>query len=183
MPRMYVPFPAPALDDADPCGACDGQGVTGEQYDYETPNGSVAVDVFCPSCGGCGRATHTGCKPNAHGLEPGDVDAGPAGLPVDLAGVLAGDPAALDHLAEVFAYQDERDEDGHHGPGDYAYDYPTDEDDEDDDEGPEGACPSCHGREWYPTQGFTGDADTPGVILVLRMPCGCTDGRAVPLEN
>lgn len=44
----------------------------------------------------------------------------------------------------------------------------------------EGACPSCQGREWNPVQGFPGfDPGTDDEPPVLRVPCGCTTGRAV----
>jgi hypothetical protein len=50
-------------------------------------------------------------------------------------------------------------------------DFEPDIDDVDED-----ACPSCQGREWNAVQGF--DPGTDAEPLVLRVPCGCTEGRA-----
>lgn len=57
--------------------------------------------------------------------------------------------------------------------------------DEDDDEPDDDACPSCQGREWNAIQGFGDFAfdeedgeEVPTSLKVLRVPCGCTTGRA-----
>lgn len=65
---MHVPFPAPDLGDAQPCTVCEGAGITGERYTMQGGNVPLAVDVFCPACGGCGRAVHEGCAEAEHGI-------------------------------------------------------------------------------------------------------------------
>lgn len=58
-----VTFPSPDLGGQPPCPSCAGAGVTGETYTLQTSEQypPLLVDVFCPGCGGCGRANHTGC--------------------------------------------------------------------------------------------------------------------------
>ena len=52
------------------------------------------------------------------------------------------------------------------------------DDDLADDEAREGVCFSCHGRTWWPCQGFT-DTD----VYYLRMPCGCAESLMVEVET
>lgn len=54
-------------------------------------------------------------------------------------------------------------------------------DDGSDEDGP--ACYSCgSGRGWWPAQGFTGEGDD-AVMHILRMPCGCSQGRLVEVPD
>lgn len=50
--------------------------------------------------------------------------------------------------------------------------YDPDDPYEDDEEPTEDTCPFCHGRTWWPCQGFPPDGDA---VLILRMPCGCAE--------
>lgn len=54
-----VSFPPPTLPGR-ACSTCEGVGVTGERYRMQlSPDEQpLLVDVFCPRCGGCGRAEH-----------------------------------------------------------------------------------------------------------------------------
>lgn len=61
------------------------------------------------------------------------------------------------------------------------FDLDDGEEDQDEEDG-QPACPSCDGRTWYPVQGFTEPGEN-AVVLVLRMPCGCTEDRAQPIEQ
>jgi hypothetical protein len=135
---MHVPFPAPELGDAQPCSVCEGAGITGERYTMQVGERGLAVDVFCPACGGCGRAAHEGCREDEHGI---GVD---------------------DEPDDVFGHLDQ-------------------DDSEEGQEDGEPACWSCHGRTWFPVQGFTEPGEN-SVVLVLKMPCGCVENRAVPIE-
>ncbi len=51
-----------------PCPACGGRGVTGERYKMGVTGHVLLLEVFCPSCGGCGNGDpeHAGCKPEWH---------------------------------------------------------------------------------------------------------------------
>ena len=49
-------------------------------------------------------------------------------------------------------------------------------------------CPSCHGRQWNPVQAFGldhGEDPDGDIMLLLRVPCGCTEGRAqlLPVQD
>lgn len=166
---LYIPYPDPILEGAPACYACDGKGKTGEMFGQVTTTGvTLVVDVFCPGCGGCGRGEHDRCHPYAHGLDPYALADGAAGLPADLLGALedAHLPVGGDDLA-AFVLAD-----GH--------ELDTDDDDQDDDEA--GACPSCRGRTWNAVSGFSGEG-TNVITVVLRMPCGCVEARAVELTE
>ncbi|MFD7835529.1 hypothetical protein [Streptomyces sp. NPDC059761] len=69
---VFVPYPRPDLDGAAPCTDCHGVGLGDGFYEhpYETPTpgGAVAlvVETFCGTCLGCGRAAHSGCRPDSH---------------------------------------------------------------------------------------------------------------------
>jgi hypothetical protein len=68
---VTVEFPPPTVV-GPACQACEGRGVTGEQYQMPTGEGRVLlVDVFCPSCGGCGSAEHVFCAGLHAGLDAG----------------------------------------------------------------------------------------------------------------
>jgi len=72
-----VEFPPPTL--AGPaCQACEGLGVTGEQYHMPTGEHRVlVVDVFCPECGGCGGASdpeHQDCAGLHHWDDDRNLD-------------------------------------------------------------------------------------------------------------
>lgn len=141
--KMYVAYPAPQLGEAQPCAVCDGAGITGERYTMQTGERGLAVDVFCPACGGCGRAEHEGCDGAEHGiLVENELD-------------------------------DDFDDD---------FDLFEDGEDPDDDQDDEPACPSCDGRTWFPVQGFTPPGEN-GAVLVLRVPCGCMEGRAEQIDQ
>ncbi|MEV0968488.1 hypothetical protein [Microtetraspora glauca] len=47
----------------------------------------------------------------------------------------------------------------------------------------EDACPSCDGRGWTPVPGWS--ASDPGAVAVvlMRVPCGCTEGRAQLVDD
>jgi hypothetical protein len=66
----YVEFLPPTVT-GPACQACEGRGVTGEQYHLPTGKDRVlVVDVFCPACGGRGNADHQDCG----GAHVGAVD-------------------------------------------------------------------------------------------------------------
>lgn len=73
-----VAFPDPPAHKR-PCPDCRGAGVTGERYGMDLPNGkgTLLVDVFCPTCGGCGNGDpkHRGCpRGRNRTIHPGLVD-------------------------------------------------------------------------------------------------------------
>jgi hypothetical protein len=72
--RWALPQPDP-YQGATRCPACAGAKVTGEQYifDQSSPR-HLLVDVFCPVCGGCGRAEHGQCGPRDHVSSDSDDD-------------------------------------------------------------------------------------------------------------
>jgi hypothetical protein len=73
---VQVDFPPPPVPDGAGCQACEGLGVTGQQYRMPTGQDRVLLlDVFCPTCGGCGSADHTGCS----GIHPARLDEDPLG--------------------------------------------------------------------------------------------------------
>jgi hypothetical protein len=53
---------------ANPCPACEGQGVTGERYEMPAGDQVLLIEVICPDCEGCGNGDpgHAGCKPDWH---------------------------------------------------------------------------------------------------------------------
>lgn len=59
-------------------------------------------------------------------------------------------------------------------------DYPGEDDDLDAREGR--GCWSCGGRGWFVVQGFPPEAVAEDEIVLLRAPCGCTEGRAQQLD-
>ncbi|MFG2056663.1 hypothetical protein ACGFI9_21835 [Micromonospora sp. NPDC048930] len=61
-------LPCPPYEGPARCPACAGARITGAVYSC-TPLAvpELVVDVLCPICGGCGRATHDGCQPDEHG--------------------------------------------------------------------------------------------------------------------
>lgn len=72
-PRLHLPvapYEGPAR-----CPACAGARITGAVYSC-APLGAprLLVDVLCPDCGGCGRATHDGCAPQEHADADWDPD-------------------------------------------------------------------------------------------------------------
>lgn len=58
-------------------------------------------------------------------------------------------------------------------------DYLDEREDAPDDER---ACWSCGGRGWWVLQGFPPEAAAEDQIVLLRAPCGCTEGRAQQLD-
>jgi len=67
MPTTYaiVEFPPPTVVGS-PCPDCKGSGVTGDQYEMQHTTPVLLVDVFCPTCLGCGSANHdAGCEGHA----------------------------------------------------------------------------------------------------------------------
>jgi hypothetical protein len=70
MTFTYVPFPAPTP--AVSCEACGGQGVTGDRYELRIDGPVLLVDVFCPTCHGCGSAVHDKCADGVHALDDFD---------------------------------------------------------------------------------------------------------------
>ncbi|MFF4188191.1 hypothetical protein ACFYZ9_33850 [Streptomyces sp. NPDC001691] len=80
-PVLLCDLPEPDLAGHAPCPACEGRGVTGEytvhHYDEPTPeHGAVGLllDIMCPRCHGCGRATHDNCMPIHTTDDPFEVD-------------------------------------------------------------------------------------------------------------
>lgn len=59
---LYVPFPAPDLGGARPCGDCEGSGLDAEGRTYAQPSDGgqppLLLEVVCSTCEGCGRAEH-----------------------------------------------------------------------------------------------------------------------------
>lgn len=171
MRYMYVDYPAPDLDGLDPCEPCQGAGTTGEMYAHAGGNGiTLVIDILCPACGGCGRAEHTECEPEAHGTTPAGLTAARL-APPDPAAILDGHPVPDDPDTAAFvlplsvAYLDDADETapwiGH----------------------PDGTapCPACEGRQWTAVPALTGKAPDTRVIT-FRVPCGCAEGRARELD-
>lgn len=73
MTYIYIPFDPPAPT-AVPCPTCQGYGITGDRYGMEVDAGTLLIDVFCPSCMGCGNGDpeHHDCEPRAHAdYDPG----------------------------------------------------------------------------------------------------------------
>lgn len=61
-------LPCPPYEGPARCPACAGARVTGAVYSsapLDDPR--LVVDVLCPVCDGCGRATHDGCRDDEHG--------------------------------------------------------------------------------------------------------------------
>jgi hypothetical protein len=159
MTVMYVPFPDPP-GRGPACGACDGRGVTGEQYTIvvnEPGQAQLLVDVLCPGCGGCGQAEHADCGPDAHAvavageLDPDHLD--DDGLSVELV-LDEDDVEELEGVAEQLLG---------HGNG-------------------RAACPSCQGRRWWAMHSFVGQ-DAEEVMLTLRVPCSCAQDDAVEIDT
>ncbi|MEV4417859.1 hypothetical protein [Catellatospora sp. NPDC049609] len=49
------------------CPACQGRGVTGEQFIMNAGDSvQILVDLLCLVCGGCGQAAHDTCAPSRH---------------------------------------------------------------------------------------------------------------------
>jgi hypothetical protein len=63
-------FPPPEVPAGAACEACEGAGVTGQQYTMSPPEPPLVVDVFCGVCGGCGASDHERCN----GVHPADAD-------------------------------------------------------------------------------------------------------------
>ncbi|NJP33712.1 hypothetical protein [Micromonospora thermarum] len=66
--HLHLPAPAP-YEGPERCRACAGARITGMQVTWlpeqQAPR-VLVVDVLCPVCDGCGRATHDGCRPDEH---------------------------------------------------------------------------------------------------------------------
>lgn len=76
-PGTRLMLPLEVREHARPCPACQGSGVTGERYTMPAGQYTLALDVLCPSCGGCGNgdANHPGCEASWHASnEPDDYD-------------------------------------------------------------------------------------------------------------
>lgn len=76
-PQVCLPLPEPYTG-PDPCPACHGVGFTGVRYtfDSEEPQATtpvLLVDVFCPTCAGCGQAEHVSCLIDQHADSYRDV--------------------------------------------------------------------------------------------------------------
>lgn len=76
--RVMLPGPAP-YQGPDRCPSCVGAKLTGARYVFDPSAGAseqvLLADVFCPNCGGCGRATHDSCEPKDHAdWDPADLD-------------------------------------------------------------------------------------------------------------
>ncbi|MEV7264000.1 hypothetical protein AB0N38_10655 [Micromonospora aurantiaca] len=69
MSARYLRLPAPErYDGPDPCRRCAGARVLdGRTAQMSTDAAVLVVDVICPDCDGCGRATHDGCREDEHG--------------------------------------------------------------------------------------------------------------------
>ncbi|MEV4415437.1 hypothetical protein [Catellatospora sp. NPDC049609] len=67
MKTLYLPAPPVVDDPALRCPACQGRGVTGDQFTMAASEAvEILVDVLCAVCGGCGRGRHTACSPMQH---------------------------------------------------------------------------------------------------------------------
>lgn len=75
--RLKLPPPDPYIGPAR-CPSCVGARFTDASYEMASGDVVLVVQVFCPTCGGCGRAEHDGCQPQEHddpeerGFDPAD---------------------------------------------------------------------------------------------------------------